>query len=183
MQTPLQITLQNVPRSDALEAKIREDVAKLEHFHPRMTSCRVAVEETQKHHQQGRQFAVRIEARAPDHEDVVATLQHHEDVYIALRDAFHAMRRQLEDRVREARGDVKRHAEPRHGRVVRLDQNAGFGFIETDEGDEIYFSRDNVVSPAFEHLMTGTEVQFLEESAGEGVQAKRVSAGKHRFGA
>lgn len=108
MQTPLQITLQNVARSEALETKIREDAAKLEHFHARITSCRVVVEETQKHQQQGRQFAVRIEVRAPDHEDVVATLQHHEDVYVALREAFHAVRRQLEDRVRLARGDVKR---------------------------------------------------------------------------
>ncbi len=110
METPLQITLQNVPRSDALDARIREDAAKLEHFHPRITSCRVVVEEMQKHQEQGRQFAVRIEVRAPGHEDIVSTLQHHEDVYVALRDAFHAVRRQLEDRVREARGDVKRHA-------------------------------------------------------------------------
>lgn len=183
MQTALQITLQNVPHSDALEARIRADVAKLEHFHPRLTSCRVAVEETQKHQQQGRQFAVHIEARAPGHEDAVSTLQHHEDVYVALRDAFHAVRRQLEDRVRMARGDVKRHAGPRHGRVARIDRNEGFGFIETDEGEEIYFSRDNVVSPPFEHLMPGVEVQFLEEPAGDGVQAKRVSAGKHHFGA
>ncbi|HUJ01440.1 MAG TPA: HPF/RaiA family ribosome-associated protein [Usitatibacter sp.] len=181
MQTPLQITLQNVPPSDALDARIRDDLARLEHFHPRITSCRVVVEEEQKHRQQGRQFAVRIEVRAPAHEDLVSTLQHHEDVYVALRDAFRAVRRQLEDRVREARGDVKCHAEPRHGRVARLDHNEGFGFIETDEGDEIYFSRDNVVSPPFEHLMPGTEVQFLEEAAGDGVQAKRVSAGKHRF--
>ena len=102
MQTPLQITFQNLPRSDALEARIREDVARLEHLHPRLTSCRVVVEETEKHQQHGRQFAVRIEARAPGHEDMVVTQQHHEDVYVALRDAFDALRRQLEAR-REAR--------------------------------------------------------------------------------
>lgn len=96
MQTPLQVTFQNVPRSDALEARIREDLARLERIHPRLTSCRVVVEETQKHHQQGRQFSVRIEARAPGHEDAVATMQHDEDVYVALRDAFDALRRQME---------------------------------------------------------------------------------------
>lgn len=48
MQTPLQVTFQNVPRSDALEARIREDLARLERIHPRLTSCRVVVEETQK---------------------------------------------------------------------------------------------------------------------------------------
>jgi ribosomal subunit interface protein len=182
MQTPLQIALQDVPHSDALEARIRESAAKLELFHPRITSCRVVVDETQKHQAKGRQFRVRVEVRAPGHEQAVATLHHHEDVYVAVRDAFDAVRRQLQDEVREGRGDVKRHAEPRHGRVARLDQGSGFGFIETEEGDEIYFSRENVVSPSFEHLTPGTEVQFLEEPAGDGVQAKRVSAGKHGFG-
>ena len=182
MQTPLQVTFQNVPRSEALESRIRDDVAKLELFHPRITSCRVVVDEAQKHQAQGRQFRVHVEVRAPGHEQAVATLHHHEDVYVAVRDAFDAVRRQLQEEVREARGDVKHHAEPRHGRVARLDPTSGFGFIETEEGEEIYFSRDNVVSPPFEHLVPGTEVQFLEEAAGEGVQAKRVSAGKHRFG-
>ena len=116
MQTPLQVTFQNLPRSDALEARIRDDAAKLEHFHPRITSCHVIVEETARHQERGRQFSVRIELRAPGHEDLVSTLQHHEDVYVALRDAFHAVRRQLEERVREARGDVKRHGQLPGGR-------------------------------------------------------------------
>jgi ribosomal subunit interface protein len=181
METPLQITMQNVPRSEALEARIRESAGKLEQFHPRITSCRVAVDEIDKHHRQGREYRVRVEVHAPGHEKAISTLHHHEDVYVALRDAFDSARRQLEDRVREARGDVKRHARARHGRVARLDATEGFGFIETDDGDEVYFSRDNVVSPAFASLEPGTEVQFIEEPAGEGVQAKRVSAGKHHF--
>jgi len=181
MQIPVQITMQNVPRSEALETRIREAAAKLEQFHPRITSCRVIVDETQKHHLQGRQFRVRVDVRAPGHEEAVSTLHHHEDVYVAVRDAFDSVRRQLEDEVREARGDVKLHARARHGTVARLDVNEGFGFIATDEGDEVYFSRENVVQPAFEHLAPGTEVQFVEEPAGEGMQAKRVSAGKHHF--
>jgi cold shock CspA family protein len=91
------------------------------------------------------------------------------------------VRRQLEEEVREARGDVKIHARPLHGKVARLDDIEGFGFIEADDGRELYFSRDNVLHPAFEQLRPGTEVQFIEETAGEGVQAKRVTAGKHHF--
>jgi len=37
-----------------------------------------------------------------------------------------------------------------------------------------------VVHPPFEHLEPGTVVQFIEELAAEGPQAKRVSAGKHQ---
>jgi ribosomal subunit interface protein len=181
MQVPLQIMLQNVPVSPALEARIRDSAAKLEEFHPRITSCRVAVDEVDKHHRQGRQFRVKVEVRAPGHEEAVSSLHHHEDVYVAVRDAFGSVRRQLEDLVRESRGDVKRHARLRHGKVARLDAAAGFGFIETDDGREIYFSRENVVHSRFEHLTPGVEVRFIEEPAGEGMQAKRVSAARHRF--
>ncbi len=181
MQVPLQIVMQNVPRSEALEAHIRDSVAKLEQFHPRITSCRVAVDQVDKHHQQGRQFRVKVEVRAPAREEAVSTLHHHADVFVALRDAFDSVRRQLEDEVREARGDVKAHAQPQHGKVVRLDDVEGFGFIETDDGRELYFSRDNVVHPEFESLRPGTEVQFIEECAADGMQAKRVSVGKHGF--
>lgn len=103
METPLQITMHNVPRSDALEARIRESAAKLELFHSRITSCRVTIDQPERHHHQGRQFGVRIDVRAPGHEEVVSTLKHHEDVYVALRDAFDSARRQLEDVVRKAR--------------------------------------------------------------------------------
>lgn len=181
MQVPVHIVMQNIPRSDALAARIREDAAKLEVFHPRITSCRVAVEETDKHHRQGRQYRVKVEVHAPGHEEALSTLHHHEDVYVALREAFDSVRRQLEEAVREARGDVKSHAPELHGKVARLDDEEGFGFIETDDGRELYFSRDNVLHPRFADLRPGTEVQFIEEPAGEGMQAKRVTAGKHQF--
>jgi cold shock CspA family protein len=47
---------------------------------------------------------------------------------------------------------------------------------------QLYFSRENVVHSTFEQLAPGAEVQFIEEMAAEGPQAKRVSAGKHGAG-
>ena len=173
--------MRNVRRSDALEMHIRENVAKLEQFQPRITSCRVFIEEPERHHYQGRGFHVRVEVRSPGGAEAISTQQRHEDVYVALRDAFDATRRQLEDAVRRQRGDVKLHARPGHGTVARLDLREGVGFIASDDGRELYFSRENVVQPSFDHLAAGMEVQFIEEPAAEGTQAKRVSAGKHRF--
>jgi cold shock CspA family protein len=121
---------------------------------------------------------VRIDVRVPQHE-IVATRDHHEDVYVALRDAFDAAKRQLEEFVREDRGDVKQHALPQHGKVKRLFADQGYGFIETPDGRELYFSSENVVHPAFGLLSPGTPVQFIEELADSGPQAKRVSVGKH----
>jgi ribosomal subunit interface protein len=170
--------MHGVRHSEALEAEIRERAAKLEQFYPRMISCRVTVDEFSKRHRQGRQFTLRIDVHVPGKE-IVVTRDHHEDVYVALRDAFDAAKRQLEEVIREQRGDVKVHEVPQHGRVARVFAEEGYGFIETADGRELYFSRTNVVHPDFDRLEPGTPVQFIEEMADEGPQAKRVSAGKH----
>lgn len=96
MQIPLQITVRDFPQSEALEARIREKAAKLEEFHPRITSCRVTVEEMRKHHHQGRHFQVSLDIRVPGKE-IVVNHAHDEDAYVALREAFGAAKRQLEE--------------------------------------------------------------------------------------
>jgi ribosomal subunit interface protein len=108
MQTPLQVTFRKLPRSDALEARIRDKAARLEKFHPRIMSCHVVVDELDRHHHQGKQFTVRLDIRVPGHE-VVIDRDHHEDIYVALRDAFAAAGRKLEEVARTQRGDVKAH--------------------------------------------------------------------------
>ena len=180
MQVPVQITIRDMPRSEALEAHIRDSAAKLEEFHDRITSCRVTVEQIAQHHHQGRPFRVSIDLRVPGKE-IVANRDHHEDVYVALRDAFDAAKRQLEETVRLQRGDVKVHDAVQHGEVVRMFREEGHGFIRTADGRELYFSRENVVHPTFDQLESGAQVQFIEETGAEGLQAKRVSVGKHRY--
>ena len=178
MQTPLQITYHGMSRSDALDTRIRDKAAKLEEFYPRITSCRIVVEERDRHHHKGRQFTVSIDLRVPGREVFVGR-DHHEDVYVAVRDAFDAAARRLEDVARLQRGAVKAHEAPQRGTVARLFPEEGIGFIETADGRELYFSRDNVVEPSFDRLAAGTPVQFIEDLASEGRQAKRVSTGKH----
>jgi ribosomal subunit interface protein len=180
MQVPIQITVREMQQSDALEAQIRQKVSKLEALHDRITSCRVTVEQLARHHHQGRPFRVTVDVRVPGRE-IVANRDHHEDVYVALRDAFDAVRRQLEDAARQQRGAVKAHPVPVHGEIVRLFPGDGVGFIRTPDGRELYFSRDNVVHPDFEQLGVGSQVQFVEEMGAEGPQAKRVSVGKHGY--
>ncbi|MGA9665867.1 MAG: ribosome-associated translation inhibitor RaiA [Gallionella sp.] len=108
MQIPLQITIRDIEHSDALEAHIREKAEKLDEFFERIMSCRVVVEMPHKHHHQGKQFNVRIDIGVPGSE-IVVNRDHAEDVYVALRDAFDAAKRQLEDYARKMRGDVKTH--------------------------------------------------------------------------
>jgi ribosome-associated translation inhibitor RaiA len=110
MQTQLKITLQDLPHSDALDARIRAKAAKLETAFPRLTGCHVVVSEPHRHQQSPRSFAVRLNIAFPGGE-VVVTRDDSDDVYVLLRDAFAAAERDLEksfDR-RHARG------EPHHG--------------------------------------------------------------------
>lgn len=108
MKTPLQITIRGIEHSDALETHIRDKANKLDEFFDRIMSCRVVVEVPHKHHHQGKQFTVRIDVGVPGSE-IVVNRDHAEDVYVALRDAFDAAKRQLEDYARKIRGDVKTH--------------------------------------------------------------------------
>ena len=175
MQIPLQISLHGIARSNALYNAIREKADKLERYYDRVMSCRVVLELAGRHKRKGKQFSVRIDLKVPGGE-LAVTREHDADLQVALRDAFDAARRRLEDYARGQRGDVKRHPAEFTGRVARLDATEGFGFIVTDDGREYYFSRDNVVTPSFDRLAVGTTVHFIEEVAGEGLQAKRVSA-------
>lgn len=127
MQIPLQITVRDMARSDALDGRIQEKVAGLEHFHPRITSCRVTVSESRKHHHQGRQFEVRVDLRVPGHGEIISNRHHHEDVYVALRDAFDSTTRQLEEVVREKRGDIKTHKMPKQVKITRIVPSKGSG--------------------------------------------------------
>lgn len=112
MQIPLQITVRDVAHSDALETHIREKAQKLDEFFEHIISCRVVVEMPHKHHHQGKEFNVRISLGVPGRE-IVVNRDKNEDVYVALRDAFDAAKRQLEDYVRQLRGDVKTHEQKR----------------------------------------------------------------------
>jgi ribosomal subunit interface protein len=174
MKVVLQVTFRDMARSDAVEAEIRRRAEKLEEFCDRIMSCRVTVETPAAHKHQGKLFSVHVDVKVPG-EEIASTRRHeHEDVYVAIRDAFDAVRRRLEDYVRRSRGETKRHEPLLHGRIVRLFDD-GHGFIEDGEGNEYYFDDASVAGPG-DRLVVGTAVEFLGEAAAQGLQAKRVTA-------
>lgn len=111
MDSPVQVTFRNVDASSAVEADVLKRAATLERFHPRIHSCHVAVEAPHRHHHKGALYRVRIELAVPGAELVVGRnpteRAAHADVYVAVRDAFRAARRELTDDARRARGQVK----------------------------------------------------------------------------
>lgn len=184
MQTPLQVTFRNIARSEAIEAKIRERAEKLDHFYDGIIGCRVVVEELHQHHRKGNHFHVRVDVAVPDAELVASREpdEHHSytDAYVAIRDAFDAVGRQLEDYARRQDRRVKAHAMPPHGRISELFPDDGFGRIATPDGRIIYFHRNSVVGADFGRLQVGAEVRFAEEAGENGPQASTVHVtGKH----
>lgn len=186
MQNSLQITFRGMEQSDAVESRIRAKMAGLERFARDITSCRVTVEAPHQHHHKGGLYCVRIDLRLPSGEIVVNRENHqdhaHEDVYVAIRDAFDAAGRQLEDYVRRQRGDVKSHEVPPHGKVSKLFRDDGYGFIETSDGTDVYFHENAVAEGAFGTLHVGDEVRLVV-APGEGERGPQASTvtriGKH----
>ena len=109
MPGELRITMEDIPHSAALDARIREKVAKLEKICPRLTSCRVVVAAPHNHQQHRKLYTVRLNIMLPGGE-VVVTRDNHEDVYVLLRDAFVAARRELEKSVRHQASGAGLHA-------------------------------------------------------------------------
>jgi ribosomal subunit interface protein len=187
MQRPLEIRFRQMDSSPAIEARIREKAAALERFSDRITGCRVIVEQEHRHHHRGNLFRVRVEIDAPGKEMAVTHTgprdHAHEDVYVAIRDAFRAAVRQLEDHVRERGGKVKVHEVPLHGTVRMVDREGGFGFVETAEG-EVYFHRNSVVEGEFADIEPGRRVRLevAERESEQGWQATTVRLiGKHHL--
>lgn len=173
MQVPLQITMRNIDHSDAVEQRIREKASKLDQFSDRIISCEVVLEQSQAFRKSGMLYNIRIHVTLP-RKDLVVNQNEQENLYLAIRESFDNMVRQIEAADRIMDGDVKHHAPLMQGEIIRLfDQ--GFGFIRDSMGDEYYFNKDNLVNHTFQHLQIGMPVHFIESVGDEGLKACRVS--------
>ena len=202
MEIPLKVTFRNMPPSKAVEDNIREKAAKLDSLFDRIMRCQVIVEAPHRHHHKGKAYQVRIDLTVPGGELVInrapprlaaapeAGIEEsttelaenhepskhaaHEDVYVAIRDAFNAAGRKLQDHARRQSGAVKLHEGPPRARVAKLFPEERCGFLETPDGREIYFHGNSVLQPGFDDLDVGAEVYFAEEQGEKGPQASTV---------
>ena len=202
MKIPLQITFRNMAPSPAIESNIREKASKLDSLYDAVMSCRVIVEAPHRHHHKGKAYLVRIDLTVPGGELVINrapkrleaaksrrseepvqefTEVHepskhaaHEDIYVAIRDAFNAAGRKLQDHARRRRGKVKLHETSPVARVAKLFPIEDYGFLQTSDGREVYFHKNSVLAPGFDRLEVGNQVHFAEEPGEKGPQASTV---------
>lgn len=173
---PIEVTVRDIPPTLAIESRIRAKAEKLALFYPRIEYCKVVVKVPQKHKHSGKLYNVRIELTVPG-KKLVATHKKDEDLYVSIRDAFHAMTKQLEGYADKQHGEIKAHSPILRGRISRLFTD--YGFIEALDGKEYYFSSSNLLYPNFDMLEIGSRVEFLATVGGDGLQATRVAVFTH----
>ena len=113
MAYPIQVTLRNVPDSMSLKEHIVGESEQLGHYFDGILGCRVVLECPHRSHRKGKLYRARVQLSVPGKELVVGrcpTEHHeHEDAYVAIRDAFEEVRRQLRDYAMFRHGRVKIH--------------------------------------------------------------------------
>ncbi len=193
--TPI-VTFRGIAPSAALEAEVRARIARLETYYDSIMGCRVLVEFAHRHHEAGNRFHVRIDLTLPGEEIVVAheptlhateqdidaakatkddeTDPERKHVYVAIREAFDIARRRLQDFARRQRGTVKVSSRQPRGRIVRLHPIDEYGYIEAEDGHEVYFQKSSVLKDAYDRLAVGSTVSFVEEPGEKGPQASTV---------
>jgi cold shock CspA family protein/ribosome-associated translation inhibitor RaiA len=186
MQTPVEIDFQGMTSTPKIQADIAAQVARLEERFGRATACRVVLKAPSDRRQTGGHYEVNIRVALPDGREVnVARTpdadERHADLAFALNDAFKRARRLLQDHVRRLQNRVKQHDGPPIGTVVRVDPSGEFGFIESADGQELYFHRNSVLDDP-KRLEPGARVSFAEEMGDKGPQASTVKlVGKHKL--
>ena len=94
MKIPLQISTRKISLSSVAIDIIKQKVNKLESFCDKIIACRIMVETPHRHKHQGTLYNVSIGISIPGAELSVKK-EANEDIYVAIRDAFEAARRQI----------------------------------------------------------------------------------------
>ena len=99
MPNAFQVVYHNIDQSPALSEKVVRRIEKLQRFSNDIIGGRVVLDSPHNNHQKGKVFSVTLEIHTSGKEVIVKQDQHdraeHEDIYVAVRDAFNAAERQL----------------------------------------------------------------------------------------
>ncbi|MDG0815954.1 HPF/RaiA family ribosome-associated protein [Bdellovibrio svalbardensis] len=170
----LKIQFLGFPESEAVSAAVWDYVEHLEKLCDQIMSCHVVINRPPQKSHQGGIYHIKIRLHMRGANIIIdkepGKNHAHEDVYVALRDAFDAAKRKVEDFMRIRSGRVKTIAKPMHARIIRLLFNEDCGFVLAEDQREIYFHRNSVLNQNFDDLKVGQEVRFSETMGENGPQ-------------
>ncbi len=99
MSNEFQVVFHNIDQSEALADNVKKRIEKLQRFSNDIIGGRVVLDSPHNNHHKGKVFSVTLEIHTANKEIIVKQGQHdkpeHEDIYVAVRDAFNAAERQL----------------------------------------------------------------------------------------
>ncbi|MBT3531905.1 MAG: ribosome-associated translation inhibitor RaiA [Gammaproteobacteria bacterium] len=99
MTNAFQVLFHNIDQTDALTEAVQKRINKLERYCDQIITGRVVLDSPHNNHHKGRVYSVTLEIHTSEKEVRVNQDQHdnhaHEDLYIAIRDAFNVAERQL----------------------------------------------------------------------------------------
>lgn len=179
METPAEVTFKDIDHSDAIETRIRERVEKLEAMSPEILRCQVWVRAPHRRHK-GTEYVIDISLQMPGatlHIDRRPGDDHaHTDIYVAIRDAFNAMERQLRKWQDQHKGRPEFHEAPLQGKIVAMNGYTDSGQISTTDGRLVYFHRNSVANNGYDDLNEGDTVELTVDTkdADEGPHASIV---------
>jgi cold shock CspA family protein/ribosome-associated translation inhibitor RaiA len=160
---------------EAERAAVEARLEQLAEGHSDLIDLRIAGHTTRHHHHGGQEVRITCQARG---REIVAT-RTRPDLGLALNEVVDAFEREVH-RLREKNRERSRvgvPAPPHLGIVDRIFREDGYGFILTDEGDQVYFHRNAVKEGLdFERLEEADRVALNVEPGREGPQATTVVA-------
>jgi ribosome-associated translation inhibitor RaiA len=101
MDTPVEIHFHGIEKSEAVEQRVREKIAKLQRHFARMTSCRVGIEVPQRTADRPKVYQIKIEIGIPRRRPIVVSHERkgshaNEELPLAIREAFEAAQRRVD---------------------------------------------------------------------------------------
>jgi ribosomal subunit interface protein len=166
----VEIQTQHVEMQPEWRSLIDDRLARLAERYPRLIRVHVTLKHG-RHHRSGVE-EVDIVATYPG--ATLRAAKQEEEMRDAVHAALDALERELVAH-HETRRHFGKHPGPRpSGTIARVFTDRGYGFITTDEGEEVYFHENALHELDFATLQIGLPVELEIERGERGPQASRV---------
>lgn len=179
MQVTPEITYKNLQPTDRIKDRVEKEMVRLEEIYPRLIACKVALEGPTGRRRHGELIHVRLHLVLPGGQQVAVSHHNddnhaHEDVIVAIRDAFRAAERQLKKAKPDPQTEGAAARTRLAGEIARFLAEERAGFIRSEDGAEFYFHEREVTDTPFERLTIGDPVTFRPEEGEKGPMARAV---------
>lgn len=180
MQTKPIISYRNIEPSPVVSTLVNRRIAVLERLHDRITGCEVTLEAPQKRKLHGRVFTARVMLHVPGPDfhasHSVAQGSARDDLLLAVNRAFSAAEKHLKRQKKKmGRVEVKHHEPILQGNITVLESELGYGYLQSDDGREVYFQRDGFTQDCWDRLKTGLSLRFRVFQGEKGPYAVSIS--------